>query len=67
MPVAYYRLYFLDTRDRIQGYESFEAEADGAALERAALRETPLGKELWCERRRLWRGLSADGLRKLLA
>lgn len=60
--MAYYRLYFLDSYDHVQAYESFEAEAEGAALERAALRETNLRKELWCERRRVWRAHSLNHL-----
>ena len=51
--VAYYRLYFISPDQHIQSYEGFEAPNDDDAVERADLRQSGLGKELWCQDRKI--------------
>lgn len=62
--MAYYRLYFLNSRGRIARFESFEVDDDETAMSIADLRHSAHGKELWCGQRlvRQWAGkLSAPG------
>jgi len=56
--MAGYRLYFLDTAQRIAAREEFEADSDESAIAIALLRYNALsdlgsGFELWCGTRRL--------------